>query len=228
MYILPLQAIVLYLISEYLHRFLSPASRTLYVVLMLPGTIVHETSHAIIAMLMGARITKFSFIPSGDTLGYVEHTAPKIPILGNAAISIAPLIGCPGLLLLISGYFGVHFDFAPASSDLLAETRFLFEGTLTFIKNLDYLNWKTYVFLYLALTLGAGAAPSKTDVITLLPGLIIIVAAIFSMIYFDFNIQYLVNVFSWFSAALTIAMIPLLAVTAIVAMLRLIAVAGSP
>ncbi len=224
MYILPLLAIALYLISEYLHRSLSSASKTLYVVLMLPGTIVHESSHAVIALLMGARITDFSVMPSGNTLGHVEHTAPKIPLIGNAAISIAPLIGCPAILLLISPYFGVHFDSPPGSFDILMETRFLLEGTFSFITGLDYLNWKTYVFLYLALTLGAGAAPSKTDIISMLPGLIIIVAVIYALNYFGINILYLYNVFSWLSASLTVAIIPLLAVPVIVAMLNLIAV----
>ena len=227
MYIIPLQAIVLYLISEYLHRSLSSASKTLYVVLMLPGTIAHETSHAIMALLMGARITKFSVIPSEDTLGHVEYTAPKILFIGNAAISIAPLIGCPAILLLISGYFGVHIDFPPASFDILTELRFLLDGTLSFITGLDYLNWKTYVFLYLALTLGAGAAPSKTDIICMVPGLIVIVAAIYALNYFGVNIQYLLNVFSWLSAAISVAMIPLVAVTMIVGMLKLVTVLRS-
>jgi hypothetical protein len=227
MYIIPLQAIVLYLISEYLHRSLAFGSKTLYVILMLPGTIIHESSHALVALLMGARITKFGVIPSGDTLGHVEYTSPKIPYIGNAAISIAPLIGCPALLLLISGYFGVHIDFPPGSFDILAQTRFLIEGTFYFITGLDYLNWKTYVFFYLALTLGAGAAPSKTDINNMLPGLIIIVVVIYLLNYFDFNIIYLYNLFSWLSAALTIAIIPLLGVTAMIAMLKLIAVVRS-
>src|SRR5450756_2596778 len=227
MYIIPLQAIVLYLISQYLHRSLSSASKTLYVVLMLPGTIAHETSHALVALLMGARITKFSVIPSGDTLGHVEYTAPKIPLIGNAVISIAPLIGCPAILLLMSGYFGVHFDLPPASYDILTELRFLLDGTITFISGLDYLKWKTYVFLYLALTLGAGAAPSKTDIISMLPSLIVIVAIIYTLNDFGVNIQYLFNVFSWLSAALSVAMIPLVAVTVIVVMLKLVTVVRS-
>jgi hypothetical protein len=173
---------------------------------------------------MGARITKFSVIPSGDTLGHVEYTSPKIPLIGNVAISIAPLIGCPAILLLISGYFGVHFYFPPASYDILEGPRFLLDGTLSFITGLDYLNWKTYVFFYLALTLGAGAAPSKTDILSMLPGLIVFVAAIYALNYFDVNIQYLYNVISWLSAAISVAMIPLLAVTIIVGMLRLIKV----
>ncbi len=228
MYILPLLAIALYLISEYLHRSLASASKTLYVVLMLPGTIVHECSHAIVALLTGARITDFSVMPSGNTLGHIEYTAPKIPFVGNAAISIAPLIGCPAILLLISRYFGVHFDFPPGTFDILLETRFLLEGTFSFITGLDYLNWKTYVFLYLALTLGAGAAPSKTDIISMRPGLIIIVAAIYALNYLGIDILYLHNVFSWLSAALSVAMIPLLAVTVMVAMLKLKAVVKSP
>ena|SRR3990172_4652511 len=93
MYIIPLLTIALYLISEYLHSSMSSASKTLYVILMLPGTIVHECSHAVVALLMGARITDFSVMPSENTLGHMEHTAPKIPFIGNAAISIAPLIG---------------------------------------------------------------------------------------------------------------------------------------
>jgi len=194
---------------------------------MLPGTIAHETSHAVVALLMGARITKFSVIPSGDTLGHVEYTAPKIPLIGNAAISIAPLIGCPAILLLISRYFGMHFDFPPAPFDILAESRFLLEGTFSFIIGLDYLNWKTYVFFYFALTLGAGAAPSKTDIISMLPGLIVIIATIYALNYSGVNIQYLYNVFSWLSAAISVAMIPLLAVTIIVGMLKLIAVVRS-
>ncbi|HLB69923.1 MAG: hypothetical protein OIN88_06990 [Candidatus Methanoperedens sp.] len=227
MYIIPLQAIALYLISEYLHRSMSSVSRTLYVVLMLPGTIVHELSHAAVALLMGARITEFSVIPSGNTLGHIEHTPPKIPFIGDAAISIAPLIGCPALLMLASSFSGVHFASPPGSFDIFIETGFLLEATLSFITDLDYYNWKTYVFLYLALTLGAGAAPSKTDIISMLPGLIIIVAAIYALNYFGIKILYL-NVLSWLSVALSVAIIPLLGVAVIVAMLKLIAVVKSP
>ena len=146
--------------------------------------------------------------------------------MGNAAISIAPLIGCPAILLLISGYFGLHFDFPPGSFDILAETRFLLDSTFSFISGLDYFTWKTYVFLYLALTFGAGAAPSKTDIKSMLPGLIFSVVAIYALNYFGFNIVYLYNVLSWLSAALTVAIIPLLAVTVMVVMLNLIAFVG--
>jgi hypothetical protein len=224
-YIIPLLVIALYLISEYLHRSLSSsASRTLYVVLMLPGTIVHECSHALIALLMGASITNFSVVPSGDTLGKVEHTNPKIPVIGNFAIAIAPLIGCPTLLLLISKFLGLHINYLPGSYDILAETRSLLEGTLSFIMGMDYLNWKTYVFLYLALALGAGAAPSKKDITGIIPGLLIIVVAIFALNYFGINIPYLDIIVFWISVALSVAIIPLLTITGIVTILRLMAV----
>ncbi len=225
MYIFLLVVIALYLISDYLHRSLSSStSRNLYVVLMLPGTIIHELSHAAAALLMGAKITEFSVMPSEDTLGRVVHTDPKIPVIGNFAISIAPLIGCPALLLLASRYLGVHFSFLPGSYDILAEARSLLEGTFYFIKDLNYFDWKTYVFLYLALALGAGAAPSKTDINSMLPCLIIILVAIFVINYFSINIPYLDIIFFRLSSAFSIALIPLLALTAIVAMFRLIVV----
>ena len=87
------------------------------------------------------------------------------------------------------------------------ETRFLLDGTFSFI---------------------TGAAPSKTDIISMLPGLIIIVAAIYALSYFGIKILYLYIIFSWLSAALTVAIIPLLGVTVIVIMLKLIAVVKSP
>ncbi len=39
--------------------------------------------------------------------------------------------------------------------------KYILERILSFIMGLYYLNWKTYVFLCLALAFGAGAAPSK-------------------------------------------------------------------
>ncbi len=225
MYFIPLQAIGLYLISEYLHRSLSSSvSKTLYVTLMLPGTFIHESSHAVVALLMGASIKNFSVIPSGDTLGRVEHTKPKIPIIGDFAISIAPLIGCPAILFLVSYYLGMHFNYSPSSFNILTETKVLFERTFSFIIGLNYFNWKTYLFLYFALTLGAGAAPSKTDITGMIPSLIIIVIAIFALNYFGINISYLNILFSWLSVALSIAVVPLLTITIIVAILKLIAV----
>ncbi len=222
-YIFLLIAIALYLISEYLHRSLSSsASRNLYVALMLPGTIVHEISHAAIALLMGAKITKFSVLPSGDTLGSVEHTCPKIPLLGNFAISIAPLVGCPALLLLISKFLGMHFNYLPGPSDILAEVKSIAIGAFHFIIGLDYFKWQTYVFLYLALALGAGAAPSGTDIKSMLPGLILIVVAFFAISYFGINISYLNIIFLWLSASLSIAMVPMIAMALIVAILRFI------
>ncbi|VVB85500.1 Uncharacterised protein [uncultured archaeon] len=225
MYLLLLQAIVLYLISGYLHRSLSSsASKPLYVALMLPGTVIHESSHAAVALLTGASIKTFSVMPSGDTLGRVEHTKPKIPVIGDFAISVAPLIGCPAVLVLAGYFLGLHFNYSPGSFDILTETRYLLQGTLYFITALDYFSWKTYVFLYLALALGAGAAPSRSDVTSMLPGLVIIVVAAFALNYYGINIPYLYIVFSGLSAALSIAVVPLLAVTGFVAILKLVAV----
>jgi hypothetical protein len=56
----------------------------------------------------------------------------------------------------------------------------------------------------------------------MLPGFIIIVVGIFAINHFRINIPYLNIIFSWLSAVLSIAIVPLLTIKVIVAMLRLI------
>ena len=83
--------------------------------LMMPGTALHELSHALVVILLGGKI--HSFVPfrpvenedGSFQLGYVEHSEVHLGAIGGALVGMAPLVGVPlaiwglGLLMLPSG-----------------------------------------------------------------------------------------------------------------------------
>lgn len=84
-------------------------------VILLPGVILHEYSHAIVAVLMGHKIVKVSLL--GDhqgQLGYVEHAGNKNRWswpLENLAISLAPLFTLLGIFWAITSYMDAPFQY---------------------------------------------------------------------------------------------------------------------
>ncbi|QIL50058.1 hypothetical protein G7084_01220 [Weissella coleopterorum] len=72
------------------------------------GIIVHELSHAVIAVLFGHQIQSISFLQPADargTLGYVEHTYDPhnwYQKLGNFFIGIAPIFGISLSMYLVT------------------------------------------------------------------------------------------------------------------------------
>jgi hypothetical protein len=84
-----------------------------YFVLILPGVVVHELSHALVAWVLGVKVRKFSIGPkrrgrsNSVALGSVEiaSTGP----LRASLIGLAPLIAGSATILLISGQiFGLR------------------------------------------------------------------------------------------------------------------------
>ena len=81
----------------------------LYALPLLPGVVLHEVSHALTGLLVGARVGRISILPARSEgriqLGFVpvEATGP----VRTALIGLAPLVtGCLALLLI--GYRGLR------------------------------------------------------------------------------------------------------------------------
>ena len=79
-------------------------NRTLFLLVMLPGTFLHELLHFVVGALMNARPSSFSIIPNRTKLGSVTFTnitwynaipAALAPLLGLASLSIAAIHGLP-------------------------------------------------------------------------------------------------------------------------------------
>lgn len=71
------------------------------------GTVHHEFSHALVALLTGARVTRISLIPQGMQLGCVEFKTSPNPVLRAVQLvltSAAPVICGAASLFLMHNY----------------------------------------------------------------------------------------------------------------------------
>ncbi len=130
------------------------------------GAIIHETSHAIMCILTGAKITEFNIFSKQP---HVSHTKSKIPILGQALISLAPIAG--GLLFiyiinnyLLNNYFTI---ITPSSWSEITST------VLLFLQQINFTEWQSWVMLLLFINVGAMIGPSTKDLKNIWPIIII-------------------------------------------------------
>lgn len=141
-----------------------------YRLFMIPGIVVHELSHAAACLLTGASIERITvFEPKG---GSVTHGRPRLPLVGQPIISLAPVFGC-GLILWLCwrGLAGSALpilpqDAATAKSAVVSVLNSMLElsrATLEQLQAADWRSWVSYVCVYLSLTVGIALAPSKQD-----------------------------------------------------------------
>ncbi len=151
------------------------------------GTPVHEFSHYVVGKLFGLDITEvkpFAPDPQTGVLGYVAYRRPELSltslhkVIGTFAMGIAPLFGGTAVLWAAS-----RLLIDPASDgSFRREARELTElvttgGPMDVLRGFYELtaslygavfqhgagDWRTWVFLYVALAVGAHLAPSSAD-----------------------------------------------------------------
>lgn len=111
-----------------------------YSLFFLPGVIIHELSHLLVASLLGVQTGNISIFPSeiksGNTkLGYVE-SAESDPVR-EGFIGFAPLI--TGLIIIfVSG--GLHFALNPVEQLLMMYLLFSVANTM-FVSDEDTRSW---------------------------------------------------------------------------------------
>jgi hypothetical protein len=126
-----------------------------------PGVMVHELSHAIGCIIMGAQITDINFWKASG--GHVEHYPPRSKLIGEAIIALAPIWGTLSLLALLTWLLAPNAFISVASFDL--------QGVLDAF---NWLSWQSWLYLYLVTSLMATIAPSKTDMRYALGSLVIL------------------------------------------------------
>ena len=120
------------------------------------GAFVHETSHAILCLLTGAKIEEYKVFVERPRVSYSK---PKLPIISNLLISIAPMFGGLGLLFFINKYFLLNQYSMPEFSNW----KFLLVDILNFLKQIDITKWKNILTIFLLLNVGSMISPSGKD-----------------------------------------------------------------
>jgi len=120
------------------------------------GAFIHESSHALMALLTGAKVHQYKVITYQPQVTYSNS---KIPILGNLLISIAPILGGISFLFLVNKFFLANQFIMPAFSNW----KFFLNDFFKFISQINLAGWKDWVLIFLLLNMGAMIGPSVQD-----------------------------------------------------------------
>ena len=129
-----------------------------YRIFVAPGVILHELAHLILCLLAGAKVRKVSLFDKDG--GSVEHEKPKIPVIGQFLISLAPFV--LGIVLV---YFLIHIlGLKPFTFDLFKLSPSLLLGfSKELLSSLKVRNYQDWLILYLIISVTVTMLPSKQD-----------------------------------------------------------------
>ena len=126
------------------------------------GAFVHETSHALVCLLVRARVEDYNIFSKQPR---VVYSKPRLPIIGQPLISLAPLIGGLLFLFLINDYWlASYFNLPEVSNwqDILLVP-------LKLLSQINLLDWQSWVMILLFLNVGAMIGPSLKDLKSIWP-----------------------------------------------------------
>lgn len=140
----------------YLYKLFKKEKTVVYIIsfIFLPGTFIHELSHAISTVLLGGRVSRFSVWPKVEDghikMGYAE--VEVLDIFRNTIIGISPLIVGVSILYYVSLvfesstiYWQIFFVYLVFQ---IANSMFLSASDVREFKLLLYIVLSILVFLY--------------------------------------------------------------------------------
>ena len=156
---------------------------------LIPGTIVHELSHALLCLVTGTTIKELNLFTSNST--GIKYDKPKIPFLFDFIIAAAPMFGCVFFIFFISKLLSnpVHLN-----STFPQEIHFTLKGLFDLLRHLLDAVWVTFhafknqfriteihhTFFLLALIIfTVSMSPHKQDIKHLVLGIGIIALSLF-------------------------------------------------
>src|SRR5512142_52008 len=177
---LAFQLVALYVLSSAMNRVAyARLGKTIYLLLMWPGVIVHELSHALGCLLTRTRIFDVKLFspreegPGNLVLGFVSHEKPRNPF-ATFVVSAAPFFGgaaaLRGILWLAAPSalrgIGSPLEFSSgqdAAAAILGAVRSYAAFATALAASFDWHSWKTYLALFLLFSVSAHVAPSRHD-----------------------------------------------------------------
>lgn len=165
--------LLLIVIFGYLSNFLnwrylnSGLVRLLYYI----GAFVHESSHALICIVTGAKIEEFTVFSEQPR---VVHRKSKLPFLGEVLISFAPIAGGLLFLFLVNRYvLGGYFTVPPSLFSGWHDWQTILAQPLVLLGQINLLQWQSWVMILLFFNVGAMLGPSTQDLKNVWPALVI-------------------------------------------------------
>jgi hypothetical protein len=201
-----LQFLLLYVAGWAFSGLAYRVSSTIASLLDLIGTPVHELSHAVGFLITFCGVDAIKLLI--DELGYAFVAPKRLHILGRIVSGLAPLFGGMLLLWLTAVYIIPGFevptvlppqlslDTAASLGTVLKESmdylgRFL-QTAYHNLPGLQWGNWRTYIGLYIALSVGIGIAPSTQDFkifVAALPTFILLILVLFAWLYLSGDVE---------------------------------------
>lgn len=170
--------LIIFALGFCLDFFLKRAFYSSYRVFVAPGIILHELSHAFACLLTGAKVKEVSFFDKNG--GYVKHEKPKLPIIGQVIISLAPLaVGIVAVFILSR--------FLISDKSLLLDLSFRPENLNRIsaaILSIHLLSLKNIIILYLVATVAVTMSPSFKDFTNAILGIVVVIVATLAVNYF--------------------------------------------
>ncbi|MEK7088874.1 MAG: M50 family metallopeptidase [Patescibacteria group bacterium] len=120
------------------------------------GTFIHETSHAIACLLTGSKISQYKVFVQQP---HIVYSNPRLPLIGNLLISIAPMFGGLLFLFLVNKYFLANQFIMPPFTNW----KLFLNDFLNFLKQIDMVQWKNLIVIFLFLNIGATIGSSWQD-----------------------------------------------------------------
>lgn len=182
-----------------------------YRIVVFPGVLVHELSHALAALILGAEIRSINlFEKEGASL---SHGQPRfLPTVSNALIALAPIFGGFTIIYLSSRYLIAQNFSAFGFSLSLDWFRESLINLLNFLKGIDLQNYKEVFGLYLILASLVTLSPSLTDFRSASLGLIGIGAILWLGGYINIAVFHTLPNIVWFDAFMLLALYLLIVV----------------
>ncbi len=148
--------------------------------ILLPGTLVAQLGHILGLLITGGTVENTALIKD-DESGEPQtgNPKPRLPVVGTIIIALLPMAGCAAAIYWVSRYLGseilagmavtsVERFSLPTSLPLFFATLHtslqLVEQLVSVIRSCNLTDWRTLLFLYLAICLTVRMAPLTGNV----------------------------------------------------------------
>lgn len=170
---------------------------------LLPGTIVSEMAYIFGSLITGGEIRRAKIMPEGDASAAAQpptEAAPRLKIVGPIAAALICIVACAAAIIVSHRLLGqpvIHqFETVPKGSEFAPslpmelptswdgfwrqadfQLRLLRQMCATWV-NLDWLQWRTALFVYLAMCMSVRLAPAGRPFRATLAAVVLIAAII--------------------------------------------------